>query len=58
MRFPALAALILLAACSPKLEAVEAEPVVVEEVPAAGPGEGRCTPGEDDGIGGTGCKVD
>jgi hypothetical protein len=61
MRHIALATLIVLAACSPKLEEeVAAEPVVVEEEPAAVGGlyEKDCTPGDDDGIGGTGCEVD
>jgi hypothetical protein len=58
MRLLALAALILLAACSVKDEAVMAEPEVVVEAAPAGPGDARCAPGEDDGIGGTGCRID
>jgi hypothetical protein len=65
MRPFALLALMLLAACSPKREEAVAGPVVIEEeqvvvepeMPSslAGP---DCTPGDDDGIGGTGCKLD
>lgn len=68
MRLIALVALLLLAACAqPKYEVVieeEAAPVTVEpelevvaEAPAGLSGP-DCTPGEDDGIGGTGCQVD
>jgi len=60
----ALLALLLLTACSPKLEEVAA-PVVVEEEPvyvpppgSAGLTDPACQPGDDDGIGGTGCKLD
>jgi hypothetical protein len=60
----ALVALLLLTACSPKMEEAVAGPVVVEEesvfvepeVPA-GLGDPACSPGDDDGIGGTGCPV-
>jgi hypothetical protein len=59
----ALLALLLLSACSPKLGEVAA-PVVIEEEPvfvepgaSAGLTGPDCQPGDDDGIGGTGCKV-
>jgi hypothetical protein len=58
----ALLALLLLTACSPKMEEVAA-PVVVEEEPVfvepdvSGLYDPACQPGDDDGIGGTGCKV-
>lgn len=58
----AILALMLLTACSPKMEEVAA-PVVVEEVPVfvepdtSGLSGAACQPGDDDGIGGTGCKV-
>jgi hypothetical protein len=59
MRLIALLALTLLTACTmPKREAaMAAEPVVVEEEPAVA-SVTDCQPGDDDGIGGTGCKVD
>jgi hypothetical protein len=60
----AILALLVLAACSPKLEeAVVMEPVAVEpvfveaETPSGLTGT-ECQPGDDDGIGGTGCKID
>jgi hypothetical protein len=66
--FPAalLLALALLTACGNiKREAAVAEPVVVVEEPAAVETQTSglapvtdCQPGDDDGIGGTGCKVD
>ena len=58
MRLAILAALVLLAACSPTRA-----PVGIGEAPAAPEtsagltGDPVCLPG-DDGIGGTGCKVD
>lgn len=60
MRFCPALALLLIAACAPKREEVAAEPVVVMEEPvAAGALDGgRCQPGDDDGIGGTGCQAD
>jgi hypothetical protein len=61
MRLCLALALMLLAACAPKLEvAPEPEPVVAEAIPAdaAALEVTRCVPGEDDGIGGTGCQVD
>lgn len=64
MRLTALLALLLLAACARPLSEVavaeEAEPVTIEpEVVAEEPSyETGCTPGDDDGIGGTGCKVE
>jgi hypothetical protein len=61
MRIWLLVAAFCLASCAPKLEVAE-EPVVVEpavEAAAAAPLDAaRCPPGEDDGIGGTGCQVD
>jgi uncharacterized protein YcfL len=61
MRASLVLVLMLLAACGAKVE-VTAEPVVVMEEPAleasAAPDATRCVPGEDDGIGGTGCQVD
>lgn len=59
MRLSLALALLLLAACAPKLE-VASEPVVVEAAPAGAAAlDGkRCVPGDDDGIGGTGCQVD
>jgi hypothetical protein len=60
----ALLALLLLAACSPKreeavvMEPVAVEPVFVEPEPSAGLTDTKCKPGDDDGIGGTGCKID
>lgn len=56
-----LIALLLLAACAPKLEVATEPMVVMEEVSEAAPAsldDQRCTPGDDDGIGGTGCQVD
>jgi hypothetical protein len=60
MRLIALATLILLAGCSPKQEAEVAEEPVLAEEPAAADERSKitCTPGDDDGIGGTGCAVD
>lgn len=59
MRLTALLALTLLAACARPLAEAAMEPVVVEEAPAAGAiATNRCLPGDDDGIGGTGCKID
>jgi hypothetical protein len=60
MRLIALATLVLLAGCSPSREAeIAAEPVVVGEPAVSGAlYEKDCAPGDDDGIGGTGCKVD
>ncbi len=58
MRLITLAALVLLAACSPT-----GAPVAIGEAPAAPEtsagltGDPACLPG-DDGIGGTGCKLD
>lgn len=45
-----------LAACAPPEAIVLEEPIVAEAAPAAKIEE--CVPGEDDGIGGTGCSVD
>jgi hypothetical protein len=59
MRLLACLSVLLLAACVPPMrEAVVEAPVVVEAEPAAlGPGL-DCRTGDDDGIGGTGCKTD
>lgn len=58
MRPIALAVLLLLAACSPLRKAeVAAEPVVEEPAFEATSPE-ACAPGDDDGIGGTGCRID
>jgi hypothetical protein len=59
MRPTILLALLFLSACSPILRE-ESVPIVVEEEavtvePLYAP---DCTPGDDDGIGGTGCQVD
>lgn len=64
MRALPLLALALLAACAgPKYEIAEeapvaVEPVVVEPEASAGLTDPDCQPGDDDGIGGTGCKID
>jgi hypothetical protein len=60
MRLIALATLILLTGCSPKQEAEVAEELVLAEEPVAADERSKiaCTPGDDDGIGGTGCPVD
>lgn len=59
MRLIALLALTLLAACARPMAEVVMEPAVVEEAPAAGAtATDRCLAGDDDGIGGTGCKLD
>jgi hypothetical protein len=59
MRAPILLlALLLITACAPPMrEEAVAEPMVVEE--ASGLGSATdCRPGDDDGIGGTGCRAD
>jgi hypothetical protein len=62
MRSCLVLALMLLAACAPKLEVAEEPEVMVEEAAGAAVSaplaDARCTPGDDDGIGGTGCQVD
>jgi hypothetical protein len=45
-----LLALVLLAACAPRPK--------LEAAPEPAAAETDCTPGDDDGIGGTGCQVD
>jgi hypothetical protein len=58
-RARALALLLVLSACEPFAGARDggmAESVLEPEVVDAAPE--RCAPGEDDGIGGTGCELD
>ena len=49
-----------LAACAPPEAVVLEEPIVAEVAVEAAPAAKveECVPGEDDGIGGTGCSVD
>jgi hypothetical protein len=56
MRQLSLIALIVLAGCGYPMRET-AEPVVVVEEPAIAP-DADCQAGDDDGIGGTGCKLD
>ncbi|MBL9064264.1 hypothetical protein [Tabrizicola sp.] len=58
MRPIALFALLLLAACAQKAEVALEPEVVVEGAVSAPLADQRCQPGDDDGIGGTGCQVD
>lgn len=59
MRLIVLFALTVLAACARPVAEEAMEPVVVEEAPVSGAiADDRCLPGDDDGIGGTGCKLD
>ncbi|SFR55728.1 hypothetical protein [Litoreibacter janthinus] len=63
-RIVAAAMLLALAGCAvPQAEVgaaevVLAEPMVIETAPAPKTKIENCVPGEDDGIGGTGCSVD
>ncbi|MCB6177754.1 hypothetical protein LHP98_06370 [Rhodobacter sp. Har01] len=56
-RLAALLALALMTACAAPQPLAESE-VATEPAYAAAPDRGSCLPGDDDGIGGTGCPVD
>ena len=56
-RLLALAALLALSACA-KPPTLDAEPVMEAETAAKVAAPADCAPGEGDGIGGTGCKID